>query len=457
MGPRVLVPGGDPSWGTTCMRRALYRDIYEGRLPFTAILDRTAASLDIHNHSVLLRKLIVNCRETAAQENASSYFPLLDRIADGYFSKATTDKDLYELFVELVQKDGHIATAESLSTFKLALSTRSAAPRVEAHYQYYHTGVAPSLSGTQDECNAWILWEGQQYCSESLESSQGRLPDGSDRDLSFDYASGNGPSCILYADITATSFGRFHKVLVQKAQNRECTYKLRHRSLTYNATEALPVSGYGVELALKRTDYIVIDDRKADADAEQKVIASEVVLDGEEEVADLKPLSTREVRNLGLKAGSFIVQSENPFETLLKLTQDFPKYSTSLATQEVSEDFLKEHKANRAQLVPAGINVLWMNGVQLVDRQMDAFTLVDLLRRERKMIHGVMELGLTGEEAISLLAHNAVAEAKTEDNEVQRFQWTDEPEYGMVLIWLNDLEKDKRYEDFPKTLMAVST
>lgn len=403
-----------------------------------------------------VQELTINHRETAAQENSSSYFPLLDRIADGYFSKATTDKELYELFIELVQKDGHIGTAESLSTFKLALSTRSAAPRVEAHYQYYHTGVAPSLGGNQGECNAWVLLNGQQYCSESLEGPLGSLPEGSDRDLPFDYSSGNGPSCILYADITTSSFGQFHKVLAPKARNRECTYKLRHRSLSYNSTEALPVSGYGVELALKRTDYIVIDDRKADADAAQKVIASEVVLDEEEEVADLKPLSTREVRDLGLKAGSFIMQSENPFETLLKLTQDFPKYSTSLVAQEVSDDFLKEHKANRALLVPAGISVLWMNGVQLVDRQMDAFTLVDLLRRERKLIHGVMQLGLTGEEAVSLLAHNAVAEAKSEDNAVQRFAWLDEHEFGMVLIWLNDIEKDKRYEDFPATLMAVS-
>lgn len=399
----------------------------------------------------------MHCRETAAQENASSYFPLLDRIADGYFSKSKTDKELYELFIDLVHKDGHISSAESLSTYKLALSTRSAAPRIEAHYQYYHTGVAPSLAGSQNECEAWVLWQGQQYCSESLEEPRGRLPDRSDRDLPFDYTSGNGPSCILYADITAASFSKFHKVLAQKARNRECTYKLRHRSLSYNSAEALPVSGYGVELALKRTDYIVIDDRKAETDAAQKVVASEVVLDEEEDVADLKPLSTSEVRDLGLKAGSFIMQSDSPFETLLKLTQDFPKYSTSLATQEVSDDFLNEHKANRAALVPAGLNVLWMNGVQLVDRQMDAFTLVDLLRRERKMIHGVMELGLTGEEAVSLLAHNSVAEAKTEDNEGQRFVWHDELEYGRVLIWLNDLEKDKRYEDFPKTLMAVST
>lgn len=393
------------------------------------------------------------------QENPSSYFPILDRIADGYFSKATTDKELYETFVELLQKDGHIPSAESLSTFKLALSTRSAAPKVEAHYQYYQTGVEPSLKQDQDGCSNWILWEGQQYCSASLDQARGQVPQGQERDLPFDVALGSGPSCILYADITSPDFGAFHKTLVEKAGNRECAYKLRHRRPSRESLESLPVGGYGVELALKRTDYIVIDDRKAEEDGAQKPITSgtsEVVLDEEEEVADLKPLSTSELKDLGLKAGSFIMHSDSPFDTLLKLSQDFPKYSTSLASHNVSEEFLKEYKANRATLVPGGINVLWMNGVQLVERQMDAFTLVDLLRRERKMIHGVMDLGLTGEEAISLLAHKSVAEAKTDDSDVQRFVWHDRPEDGKVIVWLNSIEKDKRYEGWPKSLMAVS-
>lgn len=277
--------------------------------------------------------------------------------------------------------------------------------------------------------------------------------------MPFDIALGSGPSCILYADITSPDFGQFHKALTEKARSRECAYKLRHRRLSHDSLEALPVSGYGVELALKRTDYIVIDDRKADDDAAQKSIAAEtskIVLDEEGDVADLKPLSTSELKDLGLKAGSFIMQSDSPFDTLLKLTQDFPKYSTSLATHNVSEDFLAEHRANRLSLVPAGVNVLWMNGVQLVERQLDAFTLVDLLRRERRMINGVMDLGLTGEEAISLLAHKSVAEAKTDDGALQRFLWHDEPEGGKVIVWLNDIEKDKRYEGFPRTLMAVS-
>lgn len=401
-------------------------------------------------------------RETAGQENASSYFPLLDRIADGYFasagyfSRAKTDKDLYDSFVDLVQKEGHITSAESLSTFKLALSTRSAAPKIEAHYQYYQTGVAPSLKDGQDGCDTWMSFHGQQYCSPESEEPRGPVQESQERDLPFDIALGSGPSCILYADITAPEFGKFHKMLRSMAKTRLCTYKLRHRRLSLDSLEALPVSGYGVELALKRTDYIVIDDRKAEEEAEQNIVASEVVLDEDEEVTDLKPLSTSELRDLGLRAGSFVMHSDNPFDTLLKLTQDFPKYSTSLAKHNVSQDFLKEHKANRASLVPAGFNVLWMNGVQLVERQMDAFTLVDLVRRERKMIHGVMDLGLTGEEAISLLAHDTVAAAKSDDGDVQRFIWHDGPEDGRVIIYLNDIEKDKRYADFPKSLMAVS-
>lgn len=400
-------------------------------------------------------RILTDRRETAVQENATSYFPLLDRIAEGHFSKATTDKELYETFLGLLQKDGHIASPESLSTFKLALSTRSAAPRIEAHYQYYQTGVEPLLQGEQEGCDAWALVDGQQYCSVSLDKSLGQVAGQQERDLPFDTTLGLGTGCILYADITAPEFGAFHKVLAEKARNRECAYKLRHRRPLNKEAEALPVSGYGVELALKRTDYIVIDDREAADDASQKGAASEVVLDGEEEVADLKPLSTSELSQLGLKAASFVLQSENPFDTLLKLTQDFPKYSTSMATHNVSDDFLTEHMGNREQMVPSGVNVMWMNGVQLTERQMDAFTLVNMLRRERKLIYGVMDLGLTGKEAVSLLGHSSVAAAKNDD-EVQRFVWHDQPEDGKVIIWLNNLEKDKRYEEFSRSLMAVS-
>ena len=210
-----------------------------------------------------------------------------------------------------------------------------------------------------------------------------------------------------------------------------------------------------MELALKRTDYIVIDDRDDQQDISEKPSPQAEVKFGDEELADLKPLSTSELVDLSVKASSFVVQSENPFDTLVKLSQDFPKYSSAVASHNASTEFVAEHEFNRAQLVPAGYNVWWMNGVQLIERQIDGLSFLDILRKERKLINGIRNLGLTGAQAIDLLAHPDISTAKSED-EPQRFDWRDEIEGGKVIIWMNDIEKDKRYSDWPKPITAVS-
>jgi UDP-glucose:glycoprotein glucosyltransferase len=267
---------------------------------------------------------------------------------------------------------------------------------------------------------------------------------------------GSGKEAVLYADITKPDFGSFHKTLANMARKGDISYRLRYRISQRGELEALPVSGYGVELQLKRTDYIVIDDRDAaEATVDKTQKASEVVLDNEEEVSDLKPLATSELTTLGLNAGSFIMKSEDPFETLIKLTQDFPKFSTSVAARNASDEFITEHRQNREVAAPAGMNVLWMNGVQLTDRQIDPFTLVDSIRRERAFIRGVTDLGLSAKEAVSLLGDREVTIAKTDDDE-PRFDWRDQLEDGRVIIWLNNIEKDKRYAAFSPSLSSVS-
>ena len=275
-----------------------------------------------------------------------------------------------------------------------------------------------------------------------------------DRTLPFDRVLGAGKTAVLYADPASPSFKTFHQALTKLAQKGEISYRLRYRRSIHAPEAPISVSGYGVELALKRTDYIVIDDREGSKDATQKHINTEVVLDEEEEVADLKPLSNSELAPLGLKAASFILKSENPFDTLVKSTQDFPKFSTSIARHEVSEEFEKEMEANRENMIPSGISFLWMNGVQLIERQIEPFTLVEMIRRERKLINGVRELGFNGKQAISLLGHQLVAEAKSDDVAI-RFDWTDRSEDGKVILWLNDLEKDSQYEGMPTELKAV--
>lgn len=280
------------------------------------------------------------------------------------------------------------------------------------------------------------------------------LPLSREMALPFDRILGSGREAILYADPTSDSFGDFHRALSKAARAGELEYRLRYRPSKASAGQALPVSGFGVELALKRTDYIVIDDREDAPDSTQKPLGSGDILDGQEEVADLKPLSKPELASLGMKAASFIQESDSPFETLIRLTQDFPRFSASIAAHNISLAFRDAREQNQANAAPAGVNFLWMNGVQLIDRQIEPFALVEMLRRERKLINGVRDLGLNGKQAVSLLGHEAVSTAKSEQ-ESARYDWTDRPEDGRVIVWLNDLEKDSRYEHYPKTLGSV--
>lgn len=355
-----------------------------------------------------------------------------------------------------MQEDGHLSHAEDLSSFDLALSMHSAAPRLEAHYQYYNTAIQPTV-GQEDEdaCESWIHvpWSGQRFCSPDL-SESAAAPFGSAQaevsNLPFDRVLGCttcGKSSVLYADITSPSFREFHKTISKTAKDDLTSYRVRYKP-NKSAPQPLLVSGYGVDLALKRTDYIVIDDRKKDETSDEGSVEPEDATLSEEEVSDLRPLSASEVRRLGIKAASFVLANEAPFDTLVKLSKDFPKHSSSIAATNISEAFLKEHHDNRDIVLTPGFNALWINGVQIMGRDVDAYTLLEHLRRERKMINSVRELGLSGPQAVELLSHEAITASQVEQ-EPQRYDWRDEHEGGNVIMWLNDIEKDKRYADWP--------
>src|SRR5688572_15456940 len=77
----------------------------EGCIPPGALSARAHVSFierPIHFH-VPLQTLIPTHSETAASENATSYFPLLDRVASGYFATASNEQELYTAFLEVLR------------------------------------------------------------------------------------------------------------------------------------------------------------------------------------------------------------------------------------------------------------------------------------------------------------------------------------------------------------------
>ncbi|OJJ51373.1 hypothetical protein ASPZODRAFT_148662 [Penicilliopsis zonata CBS 506.65] len=389
--------------------------------------------------------------ETAAEENPASYFPLLDHIADGTFDAAVTDKELYDQFLETLKQDGLIEAPESFSSFKLSLAIRSTAPRIEAHYQYYNTSVQQSLMAAQDAaCPVWIHYEGKQYCSSAMERAQQDVSGELDsRKLPFDRVSGDVslPPAVLYADVASPLFKEYHQTLSALAKEGQLSYRVRYRPPQHWAPRPLFVSGYGVELALKRTDYIVIDDR----DAEKRELGKDELQD--ESPDDLRPLSSSEVTRLGWNTASYVMNSADPLDTLVKVSQDFPKYSSVVAGHNATKALVREVHSNRGQMYPSGHNIMWINGVQMDARKIDAFSLLDHLRRERNLIDRFRNLGLSAQETVKLLSHRKVARAQA-DNEPQRYNYRDEIEGGRVVLWLNDIEKDVKYESWTNELAA---
>ncbi|QQK41019.1 UDP-glucose:glycoprotein glucosyltransferase, putative [Penicillium digitatum] len=405
---------------------------------------------------------LVELLESAAEENSSSYFPLLDRIADGTFEDLTTEKELYDRFLTVLKDDGHIRTPESLSSFQLSLSIRSSAPRIEAHFQFYNTSVEQSLMVAQDAvCPVWVHSEGKQYCSSAMERAQQDIVGEIDpRELPFDRVLGDLslPPAILYADVASPMFRDFHETLSDMAKQGQISYRVRYRPPQHWISRPLFVSGYGVELALKRTDYIVIDDRDAEQLEEKgaKSLPTDPDETKEDAPSDLRPLSSSEVTRLGLNSAGYVMDSADPFATLIKMSQNFPKYSSIVAAHNYTGEMAQEIRHNRLNMLPGGYNAMWINGVQMGTQQIDAFSLLEHLRRERKLIEKFRGLGLSADDVVKLLSHRLLTEAQT-GGEEQRYDYRDNLEGNQVILWMNNLEKDSRYESWPSDLEAYVT
>lgn len=382
---------------------------------------------------------------------------------------------LYDEFLRVARAAGFLAGPDELSAFNFALSIHAAAPRIEAHYHYYAHSLEPLMGRLFDpSCPAWVLWASKQRCAadglEDILANHERFPNDRHR-LQFDRpleTAADRPAAVLYADIRAPGFRAHHERLKRFAEEGRISYRLRYRPpVQPEDKRPLMLSGYGVSLVLKKTDYVVMDDRdvdRASASAsaspgkEDKAAADErgrptelpsAQLDDAEGADDIKPLQKEDLAGLGYKAASFVMASSDPLATLQRLVEDFPRHAATIAAGNASTAVGDELKRNWEGPIGPGENLLWINGLPVDPPQVNAFALLQHLRRERRHINGFRSLGLSSQQAVRLLSHNALVAAK-EDEKALRFDYRDAAEGGNVIVWLNDLEKDSRYRAWTK-------
>lgn len=111
-----------------------------------------------------------------------------------------------------------------------------------------------------------------------------------------------------------------------------------------------------------------------------------------------------------------------------------------------------------------------LNGMPLPESSVDPFALLRIMRRERKFVTDIQGLSshLSTKQARDVLMHEGIGAAASGGSTSRGrdvalspevlgdiFDAGDKQEGGGLILWWNDLEKDKRYKTWSKDLKDV--
>ncbi|OLL24479.1 UDP-glucose:glycoprotein glucosyltransferase [Neolecta irregularis DAH-3] len=400
--------------------------LLEAATPVNLHLDATFAS----------PPFLLELLEAAATEKPECYFQLIPHLVS---LPRNTDRELYNAALPLISSC--LGDPASVELFKLSVSLRSATPKIEAVYQYYdHSEIE------KPPCDSWFLIEGTGLCELPK-----NMPESSRKDrklLRMDriYPTLNHekPAVIYYADLTDPTFLDHHESLIALSRQNKIRYVLRYKSPKIRSVRKVSLSGYGVEMALKKMDYLVIDDREDGGEPRS--------LPGKDEsTSTIQPLRISELAQLGPKAISYIINSENPLNKLLETSRNLPSLTSVLSKYNSSSKVIQEIDKLNGHAYPPGQNMLWINGRQIDSADITIYSLLQFLRYERDMISSLSSLGLSTVKSRDLLTNPAIA-TYYETISSQRFDFRDS-----VIIYFNNIENDKLYASWSQSLSTFLT
>ncbi|KAG8997541.1 hypothetical protein FRB90_012486, partial [Tulasnella sp. 427] len=454
--------------------------------------------------------------ETAALEDPNLFFPLLDLLVHpGTFEYpliTESPKGLYINALSAIKESKLLEGDGVLDSFEKSLALRAASPRLEAFHSYYTQRYGdPTPTKQQDpNCVAWVDWYGQRICRpddlfaaagyhcpgwvefmghrvcgvediDQLPTHQSKAHD-EPQSLTFDHifpasSSSTAKTAILYGSVSSPNFFSLHYTLYQlaKRDDHPIRYVFRHLPPLPSApANPAYLTGYGVAMDLKKMDYLALDDRRTQGSKSSKTGDAQKVLSDEKEATpeedpilsllpkaetpiDLgKPLTNDELTALGFKTSQVILESPNPLATLKQLSQNFPKYATSIShrVNPLNESIVVALGDNMRK-VQSGANMVWLNGRPVQATDMNPFALLRLMRKERKLISQLTSAGLSRSEAVEILTHPSLTKPSAGQLLEGMFDASDRKDGGGVIIWLNDLEKEDRYSRWPSTLDTI--
>ncbi|XP_014254817.1 UDP-glucose:glycoprotein glucosyltransferase [Cimex lectularius] len=419
--------------------------------------------------------LALEMAEFLADENPSLYWKFVNSLSslEPPLVDEKTDKDYYERALGLLDP---LLSQPQISLMKFSLSLHVYSPRVEMFCQIAkEKGVV---------CPAAVELGGELYCD--YDEFQNALTEGVKSSnvtsnlirLDHKFLKGDkGPLTILYGEIGTPEFAKFHKLLSQKATDNELQYVARHW-VKERQPRKLRLSGYGVELQLKSTEYKAQDDTKVESgtleDAEE---------DEDEEVegfhfsklkflypdktqnldkfrqellessSELAPLKVWQFQELSLQAAQRIMSApkEEALNTLSFISQNFPSQAKSLVKTTVNQDFKNEMRKNQDRFTSSlhlqpSDTALFINGMFFDLETQDIFSILEYIREELRVMEGLNDIGIFEKKVFkSLLTLDLSSTGVDFGLDIR----------DSAVLWINDIESDKAYSRWSSSLLDL--
>ncbi|XP_037075354.1 LOW QUALITY PROTEIN: UDP-glucose:glycoprotein glucosyltransferase 1-like [Pollicipes pollicipes] len=410
--------------------------------------------------------LIHEVSEYLSEENSEYFWDFVDETCSNQFDAALSDRQRYERLLTLA---GRYLSEAQLGLLRLSLSLRRHSPRAALSQQ-----LASQLE--RPDCAAFVQLGERLLCGagELAEAAAAAASQPPPETYPVDHHYKEGPApatAILYGELGTEPLCRLHRELKTLAEAKRIDYVLR-QCVKEPAASKVRLSGYGVELAIKSTEYKAQDDTKVkdegSGDAELQDQHDDVegfVFSRLRELhpelsanlsafqrhlvassADMAPLKVWQLQDLSLQAAQRVAQAppEEALRLMTGLAQNFPSMARTLIKTKV-EKALKTEIKNNHNLYTKSLNLeyadsaLFANGMFFDMETTDIFTLFEHLREEQKVMEGLFHLGIPKSAFDDLLRLDLTAAS---EGFAVDFRDT-------AVNWINDIERDRQYAKWP--------
>ncbi|XP_063005624.1 UDP-glucose:glycoprotein glucosyltransferase 2 isoform X3 [Melospiza melodia melodia] len=423
--------------------------------------------------------LLLEASEFIAEDGNEKFWQFLETVRElTVYKQGDSEYSYYNL---ILKKAGQFLSNLQINLLKFALSIRAYSPTVQMFQQIAADEPPP------EGCRAFVVIHEKHTCKTNeikkllKKAAKRPRPYLFKVDHKFPTLKEDGPVVILYAEMGTRDFVKFHKILSEKAQKEEIVYVLRHYVQKPNSRK-MYLSGYGVELAIKSTEYKAVDDTqvkganetKEEEDEEEEEEESDIqgFLFGKlkrmhpdlknnlmefkkhliETTNNMEPLKVWEMQDLSFQAATRIMSTPvyDALKVMKDIAQNFPIRARSLTRVPVDKKMQNEIEANQKHFhetlgIQPGEARLFLNGLNIDLDFQDPFSILETLKLEGKVMHGLHELGIKGETLSKFMRLHV---HPTDNNYALDIRHSS-------IIWINNIEQDHSYSTWPESYQEL--